>query len=59
MENTMNTEDFNQMVEQARLMELQIALITGSDHTVPTNSQAFSPESETGYDECYDYEIGE
>ena len=55
----MTREDFNKMVEQAKIMELQIALLTGSDYTVPTNSQTYNPESETGYDECYDYESGE
>ena len=55
----MNSEDFNKMFEQAKLMELQIALLTGSDYIVPTNSRAHSPESETGYDECYDYERGD
>jgi hypothetical protein len=59
----MNSEDFNKMFEQAKLMELQIALLTGSDYSkptfFPTDSQAHSPESEAGYNECYDYETGD
>jgi len=55
----MNSEEFNEMVEKVKMMELEIALITGTKYIVPTNSKEYCPESEIGYDECYDYETGD